>query len=61
MTVPVQIQRLPHSEGLPLPSYATEGAAGLDLCAALASPITLAPGERSLIPTGLAIALPPGY
>lgn len=61
MTVPVQIQRLPHSEGLPLPSYATAGAAGLDLCAAIASPLTLAPGERTLIPTGLAIALPPGY
>ena len=61
MTVPVQIQRLPHSEGLPLPTYATEGAAGLDLCAAIAAPITIAPGERVLIPTGLAIALPPGY
>lgn len=61
MTVPVQIKRLPHSEGLALPAYATEGAAGMDLLAAVTDPVTLAPGARTLIPTGLAIALPPGY
>ena len=61
MTVPVQVKRLPHSEGLPLPSYATPGAAGMDLLAAVAAPLTLAPGQRSLVPTGLAIALPPGF
>ena len=46
-------------EPLPLPSYATEGAAGLDLRADLA--VTLLPGERALVPTGLALAIPPGY
>jgi dUTP pyrophosphatase len=44
-----------------LPTYASEGAAGLDLLAAIAEPMELAPGARRLIPTGLAIALPPGY
>lgn len=50
------------SEGLPLPAYATEGAAGLDLCAALPAdePLTLAPGQRALITTGLRIVLPVG-
>jgi dUTP pyrophosphatase len=61
MTIPVQVKRFPHSEGLPLPSYATPGAAGMDLVAAVAAPLTLAPGQRTLVPTGLAIALPPGY
>jgi dUTP pyrophosphatase len=44
-----------------LPSYASAGAAGLDLCAALEQPLTLAPGDRAPVPTGLAIALPPGH
>lgn len=61
MTVPVQIKRLGHGDGLALPAYATAGAAGLDLLAAVAAPVVIAPGERVLIPTGLAIALPPGY
>jgi dUTP pyrophosphatase len=61
MNVPIQVQRLPHSADLPLPSYATEGAAGMDLLAAVAAPLPLAPGQRALVPTGLAIALPPGY
>ena len=61
MTVPVQVKRLPHSEGLPLPAYATQGAAGMDLLAAVAAPLTLAPGQRTLVPTGLAVALPPGF
>ncbi len=59
----VAIEREPDAEGLPLPSYATGGAAGLDLCAAIPihSPRTLLPGERALITTGLRIALPEGY
>ncbi len=61
MTVPVQVKRLPHNEDLPLPGYATPGAAGMDLLAAVQAPLTLAPGQRTLVPTGLAIALPPGY
>jgi len=55
------IQRLANGEGLTLPHYATEGAAGLDLLAAVESDIVLAPGARALIPTGVAIALPQGY
>ena len=61
MTVPIAVRRLPHAEGLPLPAYATAGAAGMDLLAAVAEPLTLLPGARMLVPTGLAIALPPGY
>ncbi|RMG46781.1 MAG: dUTP diphosphatase [Acidobacteria bacterium] len=57
----VRVRVLPHGEGLPLPRYATEGAAGLDLRAAVAGALELAPGERALIPTGLALAIPPGY
>ena len=61
MTVPIAVRRLPHAEGLKLPAYATAGAAGMDLLAAVDSPVTLAPGARALIPTGLTIALPAGY
>ena len=63
MSAPVRVAvlRLPHGEGLPLPDYATEGSAGLDLLAAVAEPVTLQPSGRALIPTGLALALPPGY
>ena len=64
MTAPIRtiaVRRLPHGEGLDLPAYATEGAAGMDLLAAVTDPVTLAPGARTLIPTGLAIALPPGH
>ncbi len=57
----VTLTRLPHGADLPLPAYATEHAAGMDLLAAVASPVTLAPGGRALIPTGIAIALPPGF
>lgn len=59
--ITVPIQRLPAAKDLPLPAYATEGAAGVDLYAAVVEPITLAPGERRLIPTGIRIAIPPGY
>ena len=61
MTVAVRVRRLPHNQDLPLPAYATAGAAGMDLLAAVAAPVTIGSGERVLIPTGLAIALPPGY
>jgi deoxyuridine 5'-triphosphate nucleotidohydrolase len=61
MTVPVRVRRLAHNRDLPLPGYATEGAAGMDLVAAVTEPVVVAPGQRVLIPTGLAIALPPGY
>ena len=59
----VRVERLPHAEGLALPAYETTGSAGMDLRAALpeAEPVILAPGERKLIPTGLKIALEPGY
>jgi dUTP pyrophosphatase len=59
----VQITRLPHGHGLPLPAYQSALAAGLDLAAALPAdrPLTLAPGARALVPTGIAIALPPGF
>ncbi|ALJ07633.1 dUTP diphosphatase [Brevundimonas sp. DS20] len=61
--VSVQILRLPHAEGLPLPAYETAGSAGMDLRAAVPEdqPLTLAPGRRALVPTGLKIALPLGY
>ena len=60
-TVTVQITLEPGCDDLPLPSYETEHAAGMDLRAALTESVTLAPGERDLIPTGIRIALPPGY
>jgi dUTP pyrophosphatase len=61
--VKLHIQRLPNGDGLPPPSYQTADAAGLDLVAAvpLDAPMTLAPGARSLVPCGIAIALPPGF
>ncbi len=59
--VQIDIQRLPHGDGLPLPDYETAGSAGMDLCAAVDTPVSLAPGARVLVPTGLAIALPSGY
>ena len=57
----VSVQRLPHGADLPLPAYATAQSAGLDLMAAVSHDVTLAPGARQLIPTGLAIALPAGF
>ncbi len=61
--VTVELQHLPHGEGLPLPAYQTAEAAGLDLMAAVpdGEPLTLAPGKYAMVPTGLAIAQPPGH
>jgi dUTP pyrophosphatase len=59
--VSVAVKRLPHNGDLPLPAYETAAAAGMDLPAAVKQDLTLAPGERALVPTGLAIALPDGY
>jgi dUTP pyrophosphatase len=63
MKVELPILVLPHGEGLPLPAYQTAGAAGLDLCAAVPedAPLLLAPMGRALVPTGLRLAIPPGY
>ena len=59
--VAVKLKVLPHGSGLPLPAYATADAAGVDLAAALEAPLTLAPGERKDVPTGIALALPAGW
>jgi dUTP pyrophosphatase len=58
-SIEIALTRLPHGEGLPLPSYASEGAAGLDVVAA--EGLTLQPGARHAVATGFAIAIPPGY
>ncbi len=62
-TITLALRRLPHGEGLPLPAYETEGAAGMDLRAAVpeGAPVTLQPGARQMIPTGLSMAIPEGY
>ena len=60
-SVPVQICRLPHSQGLPLPGRATAGSAGYDLAAAVETALVVPSGERVLVPTGFAIALPYGF
>ncbi|MFJ5369138.1 dUTP diphosphatase [Bosea sp. CER48] len=59
--VTVALQRLPHGADLPLPAYETAGAAGLDLRAAIGEALLLGPGERTLVPTGLAMQLPEGF
>jgi len=59
--VEVQIRIEPGCEDLPLPKYETEHAAGMDLRAAVEEPLVLAPGERALVPTGIRVAIPPGY
>ena len=56
---PVRIKRLPHGQGLDLPAYATEGAAGMDIVSA--EDVTLAPGARHAVATGLSVAIPAGY
>ena len=62
-TIELRLQRLPHGEGLPLPQYQSAEAAGLDLVAAVAAdaPVVIPAGHRALIPTGIALALPPGF
>jgi dUTP pyrophosphatase len=62
VSIEVRVMRLPHAADLPLPAYQSEQAAGLDLVAALpaGAPVSIAPGERAMIPTGIAIALPAG-
>jgi dUTP pyrophosphatase len=63
LTPIIAVVRLPHGEGLPLPAYETDQAAGMDLRAAVPeeAPLTLEPGERAAVPTGLTMALPPGF
>jgi dUTP pyrophosphatase len=63
MSVTVRLKRLPHGEGLPLPSYQSKHAAGLDIVAGVPEgvPVELRPGARALIPTGFALELPRGY
>jgi dUTP pyrophosphatase len=61
-TVPLRVRRVRSSEpALPLPAYQTAAAAGMDLLADLTEPLRLAPGARALVPTGLAVEIPPGY
>lgn len=60
-TLQIPVQRLPHARDLPLPAYATADSAGLDLLAAVDTPVTLAPLQRALVPSGIALALPGGY
>ena len=59
VVVPVEV--LPHGEGLELPTYMSPGAAGMDLRAAVSESVTVGPGERRLIPTGLRVAIPEGH
>lgn len=59
--ITVSISRLPGTEDLPLPCYMTQQAAGMDLAAAVGTDVTIHPGERALIPTGVVVALPVGY
>lgn len=59
--ITINVKQLPHAEGLALPAYQSAGAAGMDVMAALAEPVYLAPGARIAIPTGLSISIPAGY
>ena len=59
--ISVSLLKLPHGEGLPLPTYATAQSAGVDLMAAISEPFHIEPFERKLIPTGFSLALPQGY
>jgi len=60
-SIEISVKRLPHNTDLPLPKYETVQSAGIDLPAAIDSPMTLSRGEHAMVPTGLAIALPDGY
>lgn len=59
MTISIQLSRLPHGDGLPIPAYATKGAAGMDVVAA--EDVTIAPGHRHAVATGFRVAIPQGY
>ena len=59
--ISVAVRRLPHGKDQPLPRYESDGAAGMDLRAAVSSPATIEPGTVCRIPTGIAVAIPPGY
>ena len=61
MSIGIEVMRLAHAHGLDLPAYATAGAAGMDLLAAVDGDVSIAPGKRALIPTGLCVAIPPGH
>jgi dUTP pyrophosphatase len=60
-TLILRVKQAPEAVDLPLPKYMTEGAAGMDLCAAVVEPVTLEPGEYKAIPTGISISLPNGF
>jgi len=57
----IRVEVLPHGKGLDLPAYATDGASGADLRAAVEAPVSIPPGERRTVPTGIRVAVPPGY
>lgn len=61
MRVPIQVRRLPHAEGLPLPHYKHPGDSGMDVAAAIQDSRTIHPGQLMLVPTGFCFAVPPGY
>lgn len=61
IAVQVEIERLPHAEGLPAPRAMSTGAAGADLCAALTEDLVIGPGRRALVPTGFRMGIPEGY
>lgn len=61
MPITLLIRRKPDCDDLPLPRYMSEAAAGMDVCAAVEEPLTLEPGDIRLVPTGLFVAVPPGY
>ena len=61
MIIEVQVKVLDHGQGLELPEYMTEGASGVDLRAAVTEPVTIRPQGIALIPTGISLAIPPGY
>ena len=60
-SVEIAVRRLPHGAGLPLPAYASAGGAGVDLLAAVEDPVVIEPGSRAVIPSAIAVALPPGF
>ncbi len=60
-SIQLLIKRKAGTEDVPLPKYMSEHAAGMDLCAAVDEPLVIDPGKRAIVPTGLSIALPPGY